>query len=1642
MLYDSYHVKISKIVVVLRKIFKHIVLISIVSALVISMIVAFMATKGLIIDDSSVVSGFEMTYGEYLPLKAKAIFAKVSYEYSSDGVEWSAEMPRTTGDFRVRACANNIFGQKRYGEVYSFTVKPREIDVSVVEKEITYGNLPTVEAELAFEDSIFCGKVSYSDRVAKTTDVKPVLDSIKITNSDGDDVTSLYKLNAVAKSINILPRKIEVTVSDKEMIYNDTRFSFDGYELSNGKLADGDVLQATFDKYLIDVGEVVNTPVLRIVTTDGLDISVHYEIATRIGILKVNKRPLVVKALGAEKEYDDTELVNKSFEIAGEYNLVEGHVANCTSHTSIINAEEKENIIAIEIKNAGGEDKTPNYSLFYENGTLKITPRKINVTTPSKEGVYNAQPLSTEDTPISSCIDRLVEGHDANVEWPSITDAGSIENAASITRIFKNIEDEFGLDTIDVTKNYEIIYANKGTLTVKKCPITITYQSCLLDNDYDDVYYDGSERTFEDAKIEGDPPQNDIFEFEYPKFSQAGKYENANKAQKITVTSWRDDGTAKMFDALDNYEITEIAGTIEIGKRVYKIKLLDYSKEYDGTIFTPDSTQFKYFDETPSLADHVLSFTVKSTNSADADEYPLVLESFKVMFGETDATSNFEVSVFNEEGENYISITPRNITITATSAEKVVNDAIKGVERPWSELEYSKYTVENLLVGHTIDKIEFNTPTDATTEEQRKEFVSVYNNSISTKDNSVVIKDSDGKDVTDNYNVICQSGNLKVRKIRINVITDSVSKVYDGTPLTCKTHLGFECNCRIEALDPILTNDSFTLVHDIESTITNVDESGKNNEATFDYDSRYYNVEEKFGKLTITARDIHVTPQGATKQYDGTPLECPGYNVQTPTGADDGLVSGHKHTLKFNTITNIGKIPVAIDENETHHIVDGKGNDVTKNYNIIIEGNAELEVTGRVLTITSASASKKYDGTPLTNSNWSYDGLLPNESVSGVNITGTQTEEGSSPNYIAGTVTVWDADNNDVTKNYEIKYVEGTLTVEKDVVAQVYSYKSGSLYLKTKAYGNHNGYGSFGNAPENSSTPSFGYNGYTVSYALLPAANLAYQSYASNRIEIRQATKYMLPYYSGFSGYNYTMPKSNTEDYTKLKPIENNEVIYYEVDYYDFCFETQYQSYSDSFSWYSGVAEYTNWVKANYLGTAYSYNNDLVYAFCDYYDCESYYNSYYYYYYNYGYSNYLDYFIDGLEDYFGSHEKLVNAVAKYVRSAATYNIHYNRALDDELYMPKAFLTTYKEGTAKHFAAAGTMLYRALGIPARYVEGYFVESQAYTTVDVKDEHAWVEVYLEGYGWMQMEVTPGFGMDSGKQEITIKPKDASKEYDGKSLVASDFEFVNISDNLKALFDSGYYRVKIEQYHGAQIPIGKSESRIEGIKILDQYGNDVTYEFDVKTEKGTLEVTRIQIEVYLYSISKTYDGTPLSYPDSNFFSIRDQVFKASGYTLDLKVLFENSDIHTLTVADLNELIDYYISYTVMDGAKDITDYYSIKIVPLNPNASEEDYSDYVVYEISKVQLVLEAESITQYYEDGMVLEGPNVKIVGGGLLEGHTLSATTTGTLDKVGMAYNEIELYSLSIVDQDGYDVTYKYDIETRKGILQLIAKPEK
>lgn len=70
------------------------------------------------------------------------------------------------------------------------------------------------------------------------------------------------------------------------------------------------------------------------------------------------------------------------------------------------------------------------------------------------------------------------------------------------------------------------------------------------------------------------------------------------------------------------------------------------------------------------------------------------------------------------------------------------------------------------------------------------------------------------------------------------------------------------------------------------------------------------------------------------------------------------------------------------------------------------------------------------------------------------------------------------------------------------------------------------------------------------------------------------------------------------------------------------------------------------------------------------------------------------------------------------------------------------------GYCEHYAAAATLMYRLYGIPARYVTGYMVPPDQFEQKDgswiavVTDTsaHAWVEIYLENYGWTPVEVTP--------------------------------------------------------------------------------------------------------------------------------------------------------------------------------------------------------------------------------------------------------------------------------------------------------------
>lgn len=73
----------------------------------------------------------------------------------------------------------------------------------------------------------------------------------------------------------------------------------------------------------------------------------------------------------------------------------------------------------------------------------------------------------------------------------------------------------------------------------------------------------------------------------------------------------------------------------------------------------------------------------------------------------------------------------------------------------------------------------------------------------------------------------------------------------------------------------------------------------------------------------------------------------------------------------------------------------------------------------------------------------------------------------------------------------------------------------------------------------------------------------------------------------------------------------------------------------------------------------------------------------------------------------------------------------------------------RKGYSVHYATAATLLFRSLGIPARYVEGYYISADETAAAVAKEEpvrvtetnaHAWVEIYRDGVGFIPFEITP--------------------------------------------------------------------------------------------------------------------------------------------------------------------------------------------------------------------------------------------------------------------------------------------------------------
>ena len=102
-----------------------------------------------------------------------------------------------------------------------------------------------------------------------------------------------------------------------------------------------------------------------------------------------------------------------------------------------------------------------------------------------------------------------------------------------------------------------------------------------------------------------------------------------------------------------------------------------------------------------------------------------------------------------------------------------------------------------------------------------------------------------------------------------------------------------------------------------------------------------------------------------------------------------------------------------------------------------------------------------------------------------------------------------------------------------------------------------------------------------------------------------------------------------------------------------------------------------------------------------------------------------------------------DTLTKYMKYDEKTNTQSENVLED-------FLNQKISGNDVLFASAAVEAFRHYNIPARYVEGYLLKSDAIdeegnATLTSKDGHAWVEVYFDGMGWLPIDVTPGYYYD---------------------------------------------------------------------------------------------------------------------------------------------------------------------------------------------------------------------------------------------------------------------------------------------------------
>ena len=184
---------------------------------------------------------------------------------------------------------------------------------------------------------------------------------------------------------------------------------------------------------------------------------------------------------------------------------------------------------------------------------------------------------------------------------------------------------------------------------------------------------------------------------------------------------------------------------------------------------------------------------------------------------------------------------------------------------------------------------------------------------------------------------------------------------------------------------------------------------------------------------------------------------------------------------------------------------------------------------------------------------------------------------------------------------------------------------------------------------------------------------------------------------------------------------------------------------------------------------------------------------------------------------------------------------------------------------------------------------------------------------------------------KYEVTVKANSGSKTYDGKELRVSGFENEVADKGIKVEAENGktYYVTGLtSEATGTDVADSVVSIPVEGTAVVrDEDGNDVSKEFNVKVDNGSLTITPAKVTITVANDSKIYGQADPEFAEPDVVGLVNE--KDLG---EITVIRTNSEVET--VGNYQDVLDAQYTSNPNYTVEVIKGDFEIKAQSINPS------------------------------------------------------------------------------------------------------------